>query len=479
MHHRAWVSIVNLLWVAAAICSVQVSHAVDLEGVYRDALTNDPTFQQAYANMRASREARPEAWAALLPQISGSGGRTADHSSGFQSNITALQSGALFPFTIQNTGNATTDQWRLDLRDSLFSWANWMGIRAADRQVAEAQATYQAAAQDLILRTAVAYFNVLSAVDTLQAQESSLAAYSEQLEQTKARYKAGLIGIIDVEQSQAARDSTAAAVVVAKQTLASADDALRAITGREYEVLAEPAADMTLAMPEPADQERWVRTSLQSNLALIASRLAADVARENVLGAFGGHVPTVSIVASRSYTRTNATEDAFGQTFALPNKINDRQIELEVSVPIFSGGATQAQVHQAEYQWIAAKDAMHEVARSTEQQARDAYTGVISGIGNVQARRQALTSSETAYKATEAGYRAGTQSEVDVLTALNTLVQAQTNYATSRYSYITSAMQLSFAAGTLDRNAISAVNRWLTVNESVSGIGAAMPLIRR
>ena len=445
--------------------------AADFVQVYQDALANDQTFQQAHANYMAAREARPEAWAALLPQISASAGKTWTHSAGRTTQSQVSASGAPAPFSIYSTDSIGAQQWSLNLSEQLFSWPDWMSLKSADSQVAEAQATYEAAEQNLILRVATAYFNVLSALDTLQAQESSLRAFNLQLEQANKRYQVGLIAITDVEQARAARDTAAAAVISAKQSLASTQDQLEVITGRQYETLSEPGADMPLVMPSPSNQNQWVRTSLRQNLSLIASRLAADVARDNVRIAFGGHLPTLSLIASRTFNSSSVDESLIGinGTFqGLPSWSNDREIGLQVTVPIFSGGGTEARVHQAQYQWIAAKDAYEQAARTTRQQARDAYLGVITGIANVQALQQALTSSETAYHATETGYRVGTQTEVDVLNSLSTLVLARTNYASSRYTYINSVVQLRYAAGTLDPNEVQAINRWLTTPASVS-----------
>lgn len=466
----AWRSRLALLGAALAIGLSTATPAADLVQVYQDALASDPTFQQAQATYMAAREARPEAWAALLPQISGSAGKTWDHNAGGTATFEAVSPTQVAPISYYSRTDSIANAWSLNLSEDLFSWADWMSLKAADSQVAQAQASYEAAAQDLILRVATAYFSVLSAEDTLQAQESSLQAYDLQLRQADKRYEVGLIAITDVEQARAARDTAAAAVISSKQSLANAVDQLEVITGRQYPTLAEPGADMPLVMPNPANQNQWVQTSLEQNLTLAASRLAADVARDNVRVAFGGHLPTISLLASRSFNGSTADESVIGVgTFnGLPSWTNDRQIGLEVTVPIFSGGGTEARVHQAEYQWIAAKDAVEQSSRSTIQQARDAYLGVISGIANVQALKQALTSSRTAYTATEAGYRVGTQTEVDVLNALSSLVQAKTNYAASRYAYITSVVQLRYAAGTLDRDEVLAINHWLTTTASVS-----------
>lgn len=477
MHRAVRTSSLAFLCAGFALALATAASAADFAQVYQDALANDATFQQANANYMAAREARPEAWSVLLPQISGAAGKTWTHSAGLSTQPQVATTGRPTPFSIYSTDRLGATQWSLNLSQELFSWTDWMSLKAANSQVAEAQATYEAAAQNLILRVATAYFNVLSALDTLQAQQSSLQAFDLQLEQANKRFQVGLIAITDVEQARAARDNAAALVIAAKQSLAAALDQLQVITGRQYDKLSEPGADMPLVMPSPANQNQWVQTSLQQNLSLIASRLAADVARENVRVAFGGHLPTVSLIASRTFNSSNANETIVGVngTFQdLPSWSNDRQIGLEVTVPIFSGGGTQARVHQAQYQWIAAKDAYQQASRTTEQQARDAYLGVISGIAHVQALEQALTSSQTAYKATEAGYRVGTQTEVDVLNALSTLVQAKTNYASSRYAYITSLVQLRFAAGALDANEVQAINHWLTAPASVSP-GAITP----
>ncbi|MDE2449373.1 MAG: TolC family outer membrane protein [Gammaproteobacteria bacterium] len=476
MHRAVRTSSLALLCAGFATALPAVTTAADFTQVYQDALANDPTYQQAHATYMAAREARPEAWAALLPQISGTAGKSWDHTAGRTTQVGSSASGGFGPSSLYDTTHTNAHQWSLNLSEDLFSYADWMNLKSADSQVAEAQATYESASQNLILRVATAYFNVLSALDTLQAQQSSLQAFDLQLQQADKRFEVGLIAITDVEQARAARDTAAAAVIGDKQALATAVDQLEVITGRQYDTLSEPGSNMPLVTPSPADQNQWVQTSLQQNLTLIASRLAADVARDNVRVAFGGHLPILSLVASRSFNSSSIDESIVGiGTFnGLPNWSNDRQIGLQVTVPIFSGGATEARVHQAQYQWIAAKDAVEQASRSTVQQARDAYLGVISGIAHVQALQQALTSSQTAYRATEAGYRVGTQTEVDVLNALSTLVQAKTNYASSRYAYITSVVQLRFAAGTLDANEVQAIDQWLNTAASVSP-GAITP----
>jgi outer membrane protein len=431
--------------------------------VFEDAVRNDPVIRQADANRLAAREARPQAWAAVLPQLNGTAGATADHNAGSQPFFGTTVTGTAFVQPVPTVADTNTRQWALNLRQNVFSWSNWMALKAAGREVAQAEATYQAAEQQLILRVAQAYFNVLAAEDGLEANQASLEAISRQLDQANKRFEVGLIAITDVQEAKAARDTAAAAVIAAKRTLATSEDQLQEITGEKYPQLAKPGGDMPLKSPEPADQSRWVNISLEQNLSLISSRLGAEIARDNVRVAIGGHLPTLDLVAGRSYQSQGVNETFGAQAFNYDSHFNDRQIGVQLTVPLFSGGFTQSKVRQTQYLWIAAKEAVVQSSRATERQARDAYLGVISGIARVQALRQALESSQTALKATEAGYEVGTRTAVDVLNSRKTLVQAKTDYSGSRYDYIVSVLQLRLAAGNLDRPQLTEINGYLTV----------------
>jgi outer membrane protein len=470
--HRFGALLTASVWVVLAANA----GAKDLVGVYDDAVHNDPQIRAADANRLASRESRPQAIAALLPQISGSASYTRDHNTSLQDspNLGAV-SGAPLVVAVPTTSLPTEKNWALNLRQNIFSWSNWMTLKAADGQVAQAEANYVAAEQNLILRVSQAYFNVLSALDNLDAQQASLEAIARQLDQADKRYDVGLIAITDVQEAKSARDTAAAAVIAAKRTLATAEDQLQEITGRKYDSLSKPGTEMPLNMPQPAEEDQWVQISLDQNASLISSRLAADIARDNVKVAFGGHLPTLDLVAGR----THSEQDGFyGTNYGPPippisvpdyaGHVNDRQVSLQLTVPIFTGGLTQSKVRQSQYLWIAAKEQMVQTSRATERQARDAYLGVISGIARVQSLRQALESSQTALKATEAGYEVGTRTAVDVLNARRTLVQAQTDYSGSRYDYIVSIVQLRLAAGNLDRAQLVQINGWLGLSAPTS-----------
>ena len=181
-----------------------------------------------------------------------------------------------------------------------------MTLRRASKEVAQAEADYQTAQQDLVLRVGQRYFDVLAAENLLNAQQAALDAISRQFDQANKRFEVGLIAVTDVQEAKAARDSAAAAVIDAKRQLSTAQQSLREITNKEYASLAKPSETMPLATPNPADAEKWVELSLNQNAALISSRLAADIARADVGIARGGHIPSIDVLGTRTDTSTDS-----------------------------------------------------------------------------------------------------------------------------------------------------------------------------
>jgi outer membrane protein len=459
MRPFAIVLTLSLAWSAAP--------GADLLAVYQRALQNDPQLKEAEATRLAALESKPQALAALLPQLSGSGTASKEKDAG-QSNQSETVQVAGGPTIVESfpfNGRITTitHKYGVDLRQNLFNWGSWVALQRADAQVAQAEADYQAAQQDLIARVAQRYFDVLAAQDDLDAERGNLESVSRQLDQAEKRYQVGLIAVTDVQEARAAHDSGAAAVIASKRQLASAQESLREITGEGFDTLARPIEPFELTSPEPSSEDRWVEMALQQNLSLVSSRLAADIARENVSSARGGHFPTLDLVASR-YRLTsdgdyeNANNTPYGTT-SLDQYQNT--IGIQFNIPIYSGGMVSSQVRQAVYQHRAAKERLERVARQTEHDARDAYLGVLSEISHVQALRRALESNATALNATESGYEAGTRTAVEVLDSRRQWIQAQTDYSRSRYDYMVNVVKLQQAAGILSEQTLTSLNRLL------------------
>ncbi len=450
--------------------AAQAAFGADLIEVYQRALQNDPIIREADANRLASRESKPQALAALLPQINVSG----SYSQVDQEFERTLQTPSdptdpTSPIVLRDISSESdldSSNYDISLRQTLFRWDQWATLKRADSEVAQAEADYQAAQQDLIQRTAQRYFEVLAAQDTVDAAEATLQAFARQLEQADKRFEVGLIAITDVQEARAAHDQAAAAVIQAKRALATAQELLRELTGEPFDKLAAPRDEMPLSSPDPANEEQWVAAALEQNLRVISARLATDIAKQDVRVARSGHLPSIDLVASRGDRELQGTEvsrNAAGNITRGPgdqNQVTD-SIGIQVTVPIYSGGATSSRVRQRVYLHRAARERLERTARETERATRDAYLGVLSEMARVQALRQALESSRTALQATEAGFEVGTRTTVDVLDSRRRLFEAQTNYSRSRYDYILNVLQLQLATGTLGVGDLEEINKLL------------------
>lgn len=450
----------NRCWIIALGCAgaLTAARAADLSEVYQRALTADPTMQQAEYTHLAARENKTQAILAMLPfnaylsktwtGINGPGGEGPNAPSTY----------------IPATGN-------VQVQANLFSWSNWIALKDADHVVAQAEAAYLAAEEDLISRVTQRYFAVLSAQDDLESQQSALESAQRQLDQAEKRYEVGLIAVTDVETARAQRDTYNAAVIAGKRTVLSAEDQLRAITDENYDALAAPRDELPLLRPDPASEDSWVATALSQNPTLVANELAAEIAHDNYLTAIGGHLPTISAQASRAWALQPNPNSAFSDVIGGAGlQITDTQDilwQINITVPIFTAGATQSKVRQAKLTWQAAKAGYQAQLRATEEAARDAYQGVISQIAQVQALHQAVQSNQVAMNSIESGYEVGTKTAVDVLTARQTLVLAQSNYADAKYAYLNNIVALRLAAGNLDRKTIDELNGWLAAQQTL------------
>jgi len=317
-----------------------------------------------------------------------------------------------------------------------------------------------------MIRVSQRYFDVLAAEDNLSSASAQREAVSRQLEQANRRFEVGLIAITDVQQSQAGYDDAVAVEIDAQRGVASAHESLREIIGEIIMDLAAPTDDAPLLSPDPPNPEQWVQTALQQNLALVSSRLAAEVAQEDIDVARGSRLPTLSLTAGYSDARNDSDIEVFDNILGNSLRQTNTQPEgrnwsLDLRFPIYTGGLNHSRIQQSVYNSRVATEALERISRQTERQTRDAYLGVISNVARVRALRQAVESNRTALRATEAGFEVGTQTTVDVLTAQNLLRRAETSYSQSRYQYILNVLLLKQAAGTLSAADLQEVDGWL------------------
>jgi outer membrane protein len=307
---------------------------------------------------------------------------------------------------------------------------------------------------------------VLGARDSLDAVVATKDAVARQLEQAETRFEVGLIAITDVREAQASYDTAVADEIAGKHALRTSKELLREITGQYFDELLAPIDDLPLLPPDPQSVDQWVTSSLQQNATVVASRLAVDIAGDNIDIRRAGHYPTLDLilgtVSRGGDIESTIVDPVFGeQNSTIPNDLDSDSVSLQFNVPIYSGGGTSARVRQAVWEERAAKDRLDRTMRETERLTRDSYEGVISEISRVQALRKALESSQTALEATEAGFEVGTRTTVDVLIARQALAQARTAYLLSRYVYLQNVVSLKLAAGSLDEADLVEINQWL------------------
>jgi len=470
----------RMLLAVTALLAAPHAGAVSLLDAYRDALRSDPVLREAAANRLATLEARPQARAALLPQLEATGSYERQYSSGTQNFTQRLESGQVLTLTTGFEQEVEPRRaWQLRLTQTLFQWDQWVALRQADKRLAQAEAEFRVAEQDLMARVARRYFDILNAQATVQAAEAAKEAIGRQLEQAEKRFEVGLSAITDVQEAQASFDSAAAALIEAKRTLAVAREFLREVTGEYYVELFDAGPQTPLVSPDPYDVDEWVNTALNRNLSLEAARLAAEISRDEISARRANHYPSLELFATRSNSDTTARRqdrpqalpgepDPQPQPF-LPANSDLWQVAygIQVRVPIYSGGAVSSRVREATHLHQASQQQLERIARQTERETRDAYLSVTAEISRVQALAQAVQSGQTALRATEAGFEVGTRTTVDVLQSRRQLFEAQRDYASSRYTYLVNALLLKQAAGILREADIEEIDSWLKPPDEV------------
>jgi len=447
---------------AAAVALPGLAHSASLLEIYQQALQSDPLIHEAEANRMAALEVSPQARGVLFPQVQGTAGFQTTDSEGtqlFQDTVAGLVSR---PFV----GESDNTNWDITLRQTVFRWDQVVTLQQAGKRVAQAEADYEAAQQDLIIRVTSRYLDVLAAEDVLTSIHADRQAIARQLEQARQRFEVGLIAITDVQESQAAYDQAVAAEIGAKRSLASAREFLREITGTYAESLSAPTEDLPLESPAPASEQQWIELALGQNLALVSSRLNEEIARKEISFRRTGRYPTLDLVAGRRFNdsvgeRTFTTEQAGDITFPAEFDQTNDFIGVEFSLPIFTGGVTSSRIREAVYLHRASMEQLQRVTRETERATRDAYLGVLAEISRVRALNQAVQSSQTALEATQAGFEVGTRTIVDVLNSQRDLYTAITNYYSSRYAYIGNVLLLKQAAGTLRVQDLEEIDQWM------------------
>ena len=462
-------TVVRLCWLVATSISPML-HATDLMDVYRQSLDNDPTFKAAYSTYMAQREMVPQAWATLLPQltIDALAGRSEQE---VRTNI----------FDIQQAYG--TNQWKIRASQAVFNYQAWSQVQEAQASVKAALATFNDAAQNLILRSASAYLDLLYARDTLSFAEAKQRANKRQLDQAQQRFNVGLDAITSVYEAQAAYDQSVAQVISAKNNLVNKGESLSKITNHVYDSIAMLRdSKIPLINPEPNNVDQWVATGLKQNYNFFAAKYNLQAARDNIKVQTAGNWPTFEIQGTTTTTHndagTNARRRASATNFADSLFIAPKQaisgVAVTMNFPVFQGGLVASKTRQAQFNFQTSSEQLEKVYRDVVVNTRIAFNTIIDGISRVKADRNTIISQTNSLESVEAQYGVGTRTMTDVVSAQQNLFDAQRQLAADQYGLINSLLNLKYLAGSLNVDDLQEINAWLATTRVDSLLPASM-----
>ena len=434
-----------------SLLALSIHSAADsLLDIYNDALENDPQYKSAEFSYLAGKEIKVQGRAGLLPNISISA----------QTNWNEYYQND----ELQNEYNNFSSSARLT--QPLIRLDSWFKYRQSKFLTDAAEADFAYSQQALIVRTAELYFNVLRAIDNLSAARSEEKAIKKQLDQIRQRYEVGLAAVTEVQEAQLAFDLSLASRTRVEGEVYTAKEALNALVGREILSLDGLVNDLNVTNPVPASKEEWARKAVENNFRLQAANLRKFASKNNARSVASNHLPKVDIVGVQTESETNQyafdglnTGGAFDIT--VPDETQRDTYSLQLSMPIFQGGAVISRTKQAYAESNKSTEDALFTERSVIQDVRSQYSNVVTLVANLRAQKQAVVSASSALEATKVGYEVGTRNIVDLLQAEKNLYSAERNLSNAKYDYLITTLRLHLAAGTLSPENLIEINNLL------------------
>lgn len=403
-------------------------------------LEKDPRYRAAKAEFLANAEATPQARAAYLPTATYDFQRNSENQRIISSTIDAYKA-------VQGqTQRYPVFSHVLTISQPIIKAPAWVKMEQAKISVEQSRLALVAAEQDLIIRVAAAYLNLLASQDGVELARAEREATAKQAEQARVRLASGLGTITQFNETEGRFAITQAREVDALNKLDDARAALKEIVGVEVRSLKPFVGDIEPASPQPAQVEPWVAAALAQNLALQARAMATEIAALEVKRQKAGYLPTVSLVATHSYN------DSQGSLFGGTSKIQNTELGVRLSMPIFEGGMTTSLVRESVARQDKAREEHDQESRKTERLARSALLGVQSSAQTLAALRKSLVAQESALQAKEEGLRSGLYSVVQVVDAYRLYYAAKRDYLQARYDYLLNRLKLKQSVSSLSRN---------------------------
>lgn len=423
------------------LCVSGSALSADLLQVYRDALANDAQYAAARATAEAGREKLPQGLAGLLPVIGGTANTI------WNENKYSVDGGA------RTSKDYNTHAYNVSLTQPLFRWQNVVQYDQAKWQVVQTEANFAQASQDLVLRVAQAYFDVLNAQENLNAVRANKQAIAQQLEQAKKNFEVGTATITDTHEAQSRYDLASAQELAGENDLEVKRYALRLIVGKDIGELNRLKAGAVLLPPQPASMEKWVDAAEKDSFVVQAQQAAVEVAGREVERARAGHYPTLDVVAN--YGKTNGAL-SISSNSSLETDV--RNIGLQLTIPFFQGGVVNSRTREAIANRTAAESALENARRTATQGARQSYLGVVNGLAQVRALNAALVSSTSALESNKLGYEVGVRINIDVLNAEQQVYVTKRDLARARFDTLLSQLKLKAAVGALGESDLEQIN---------------------
>ena len=430
--------------------SAASAHSADLLQVYRDALANDAAYASARATRDAGLESLPQGLAQILPSVSATAFT--------QYNAVNIDVRGPQP-SERREGNS--NGYTVTLTQPLFNWQNFQVYREAGFKAVQAEATFGQATQDLIVRAAQAYFDVLASQDSLAFIQAQKVAISEQLAQAKRNFEVGTATITDTHEAQARFDLATSQEIASQSDLEIKKRALQQIIGKYPERLEPLKPSIELNPPSPDAMEEWANVAATQGYAVRGQEAALEIALREIERTRGGHLPTLNLVGSSGSTLASISATGISNTGT--DSIT-RIIGLQLALPLYSGGNVSSLVRQAVANREKAQQDLENSRRVAALAARQAYLGVTNGRAQVRALEAALVSTRSALDSNKLGYEVGVRINIDVLNAQQQVFSTLRDLSRARYDTILNGLRLKAASGALGEADVEEVNRLLGPN---------------
>ena len=433
--------------ISLALLPPLTAGAQTLQQVYGDARSYDAQFAAARFALLAGLEKLPQGRALILPTLNLGANATVTRLDVDSKNDAVLPS---FKRDFFSTG------FTLTFTQPVYRPQNWLQYAQAEVQVRQAEAIFGQAGQDLILRVAVAYFDVLAAQDTLALVRAQKAAIGEQLAQAKRNFEVGTATITDTHEAQARYDLTVAQEIAAQNDVDTRNRALQQLTGKEYGALQPLRPDVKLSPPNPNNMQSWVDIAEKSSYPVQIQEATAQIAELEAKRARAAHRPTVDLVATHGPAlQTGSSVVGVGSDTTVST------LGLQLAWPLYAGGAISSREREAVANYERSRQDLENARRSSALTTRQSFLAVANGIAQINALEQALISSQSALDSNKLGYEVGVRINIDVLNAQQQLFSTRRDLAVARYNTITNHLRLKSAAGSLAENDLEEVNRAL------------------